>query len=158
VRIDSPRQPEAAVSDRAARVRIVRYAHGAIDLGNRWRSDPTGGAIVGIITSPIAAIVASYFGISVARAAVEDAGAAQAAAGLAQLNKEQAIDSMAGEVKDAATCTPLLRRPGGRPGSAGGRARTQSDLGGRWTAAVVFASVGRPWRVRWGRFDTRATE
>jgi hypothetical protein len=67
-----------------------------------WKSDSTGGTLLGIITSPIAAIVASYYGISVARAASEEAGAARVAAGLSQLDKEGAVKEGAEQAKEGA--------------------------------------------------------
>jgi hypothetical protein len=67
----------------------------------------TGGTLLGVVTSPIAAIVAAYFGISVARAASEEAGAAKAEAGLANVDKVQSIQKMTSAVERAARGEPL---------------------------------------------------
>ena len=76
----------------------------------------TGGTILGIIASPIAAIVASYFGISAARAASEEAGAAKAEAGLTKLDKDQSIDIMTSKVEEAARSGPVGQEEAARLG------------------------------------------
>lgn len=65
-----------------------------------WSADTTGGTLLGIITSPIAAIVASYFGISAARQASEEAGAAKERAGLTQLDKAQSLGDARSKFED----------------------------------------------------------